>query len=162
MKTGKNNNYIKTFEEFKKDPTAKIQEIFLKLKTDVENWFSKGAFSQEKEVTLTECVVNTDTTQPTITFEFSSPQNYFEVILKGDMENLSKDDTEKIFLLEIKRFDSEKADLIDRKEIELSEGEFTEDYLLKLIATSETEESEPLTTPEETIDELGEEPIETQ
>ena len=137
MKTGKKDGYIKTFEEFKKDPATKIEEAFLKLKTDVEGWFKEGTLSQEKDVALLDCFINTRSTQPTLSFDFSTPNNYFEVILKGDMENLTKDEEEKTFLLEIKKFDTEKAEMIDRKEVEVSEGEFTEDFFLQLVAKSE-------------------------
>jgi hypothetical protein len=137
MKIDKKTGYFKTFEEFKKDPASKIEEIFMKLKTDVEDWFSKGALSQEKDVSLSECVINTTSTQPTMSFEFSTPNNYFEITVKGDMENLYKDEEEKTFLLEIKKFDVEKAEMLDRNETELSEGEFTEDYFLQLVATAE-------------------------
>jgi len=137
MKTDKKVGYIKTFEEFKKDPATKIEEAFLKLKTDVEGWFKEGTLSQEKDVALLDCIINTRSTQPTLSFDFSTPNNYFEIILKGDMENLTNDEEEKTFLLEIKKFDTEKAEMIDRKEVEVSEGEFTEDFFLQLVAKSE-------------------------
>ena len=135
MKTGKKHGYVKTFEEFKKDVSSKIEEIFLGIKNKVEGWFKTGALSKEKNVQLSECKMNTSSTQPSITFEFSGVENYFEVILKGDMENLSGDDA-KTFLLEIKRFEIETAELLDRKESEISDNDLTEDYFLQLIAKS--------------------------
>ena len=137
MKTDKISGFFKTFEEFKKDPNTKIEEIYLKIKTESESWFTVGALSKEKHVSLTECLINTNTTQPTITFEFSAPNNYYEAILKGDMENLAKEEEEKIFLLEIKKFNVDKAELVDRSENEISESDFTEDFFLQLIAKSE-------------------------
>ena len=152
MKTGRT-GYFKTFEEFKKDPTTKIEEVFLKLKLDVEFWFSKGVLSKEKGIALSECNVNTATTQPTLTFEFSSPTNYYEVTLKGDMENLTKDEETKTYLLEIKKFDVNQADLKDRSENEIDESDFNEDYFLQLIAKSTAEtEGDDIDIEEDTVE----------
>lgn len=129
--------HLKTFEEFKKDPTTLVQELFIQLKNKVVNWFKIGSLSKEKNVVLEEIEVLTDSTQPFLSFEFTSPEYYFEVILKGEIQNLSQEEEPKVFLLEIKKFLNENTELKDRKEIEVEEKDFTEDFLLQNIAKEE-------------------------
>lgn len=125
---------IKTFEEFKKDPTTLVQEAFLEIKNKIEEWFKSGALSNEKDVNLESIDVLTNTTQPFLTFEFSAPENYFEITIKGDLQNMTQTEEPKNFLMEIKKFSTESMHMIDRQEEELEEGEFTEDYLIQKIA----------------------------
>lgn len=129
--------HLKTFEEFKKDPTTLVQELFVQLKNKIADWFKTGTLSKEKNVVLEEIEVLTNSTQPFISFEFTSPEYYFEVILKGEIQNLSQEEEPKMFLLEIKKFLNETTELKNRIEMEVEEKDFTEDFLLQNIAKEE-------------------------
>lgn len=127
--------FIKLYEEFVSD--NRILEVIKELENRVKYWFNNGSISDEVNVNEIEISTSTKHLRKYVMFNFNNDNYMFQVTLTIESENPDKCE------FEIKRYDLDTVELIDKITDEVDIDEVKEDLLISKISEFEDKPENP-------------------
>lgn len=126
--------HLYLFEEFKETPQYRAARMLQAMLAKMAGWFKTGAFSKQNAKCTYLERGDTDTgLQNTLSARFHDKKNYFTLTVTAMTADMVGGTPEKVHV-KLKRYDADKASLLNTKEDDIAPDAFEEDYLLKLVA----------------------------
>lgn len=137
----KENKWLLLLEEFKQSPQYRIGKVLQTLLLRVKEWFEKGAFSKQ-DVRLSYCE-RSDTDkglQNTMRVRFHDKENHYTLTGTIMTEDAVEGEPASVHL-QLKRYQTKSAELMNTYEADVSPSDFTEDWAINAVAEVDKEKS---------------------
>jgi hypothetical protein len=126
---------LKLYEEFIK--SDELKDLIKQLETRARHWFSNGDLGKETNLNSIEKSEFTNRSYKSIIVNFNNENYVYQIILTVDLETPDK------CKFEMKRYDIENTNLIDKIDEEVDIDEIKEDFIVNKISEFEEKSENP-------------------